>query len=76
MDLSTPKRRQLIERIFNMSYFPEMIKLVKKLGGQIVRKEKIMLGENERYFIEVKKIRPTSKDYPRENGMPKMKPLQ
>ncbi len=49
--------------------------LEKKLGGQLVRKEKVMLGDNERYFIEVKKIKPTSKEYPRENGVPKKFPL-
>jgi 16S rRNA (guanine527-N7)-methyltransferase len=49
--------------------------LEKKLGGQIVRKEKTILGENERYFIEVKKIKSTSKIYPRANGVPRMDPL-
>ena len=50
--------------------------LEKKLGGEIVRKEKTMLGDNERYFIEIRKARPTNKLYPRVNGVPKSKPLR
>ncbi len=49
--------------------------LEKKLGGEIVRKEKTVLGDSERYFIEVRKVKPTPKMYPRENGVPRMNPL-
>ncbi len=49
--------------------------LEKKLGGQIVRKGKTILGDSERYFIEVEKVKPTPKQYPRENGVPRMDPL-
>ena len=50
--------------------------LEKKLGGEIVRKEKAVLGESERYFIEIKKVKPTDKRFPRGNGIPRSKPLE
>ena len=49
--------------------------LEKKLGGEIVRKEKTILGDNERYFIEIQKIKPTPKMFPRGNGIPRAEPL-
>lgn len=47
----------------------------KKLGGEIVRRGQTILGNNERYFIEVKKVKPTPKMFPRGNGVPRMSPL-
>lgn len=49
--------------------------LEKKLGGEIVCKEKTVLGDNERYFIEIKKRKPTDRMFPRANGIPRKEPL-
>jgi 16S rRNA (guanine527-N7)-methyltransferase len=49
--------------------------LEKKLGGEIVRRGQAILGESERYFIEVQKVKPTLKIYPRGNGVPRNNPL-
>jgi 16S rRNA (guanine527-N7)-methyltransferase len=59
----------IVEELINFSG------LEKKLGGEIVRRGQAILGESERYFIEVKKMKPTPKMYPRENGIPRKNPL-
>lgn len=49
--------------------------LEKKFGGEIVRRGQTLLGDSERYFIEVQKVKLTSKMFPRENGVPRNNPL-
>lgn len=46
------------------------------LGGEIERVEETTLGENERVFVEIKKVEKCSKAYPRMNGVPRQEPLQ
>ncbi len=46
------------------------------LGGKIEQIRADKLGENERIFVVIKKIKPTPKKYPREIGEPKKNPLK
>ncbi len=46
-----------------------------RLGGEIEQIRADKLGENERIFVVIKKIKPTPKKYPRLIGEPKKNPL-
>lgn len=50
---------------------------LKQLGGKVEKIEKIILqGENiERNIVVIRKIKQTSKEYPRKAGLPSKKPL-
>ena len=50
--------------------------LEQKLGAEIVNIHKEKIGGNSRIFVHMKKIKPTSKNYPREVGVPKKNPLK
>lgn len=45
------------------------------LGGRIGDIHKTTLGEAQRVFVEVQKIKPTPGKYPRANGVPRKEPL-
>jgi 16S rRNA (guanine527-N7)-methyltransferase len=47
-----------------------------RLGGEIEQIHADKLGENERIFVVIKKIKPTPKKYPRAIGEPKKNPLK
>lgn len=47
-----------------------------KLGGKVVQVLKKQLGDAERIFVEVEKVRKCPKEYPRRAGTPQKKPLQ
>lgn len=47
-----------------------------RLGGEITNIAAFALGDAERIFVEITKVRPTPKKYPREVGVPKMDPLK
>jgi 16S rRNA (guanine527-N7)-methyltransferase len=49
--------------------------LEQKLGGKLLKIHETKLSEAERVFVIVKKIKPTAKRFPRENGLPRQKPL-
>lgn len=49
--------------------------LEQKLGGKVTKIYETRLGDAERFFVLVKKIKPTLKRFPRENGLPRQKPL-
>lgn len=49
--------------------------LEQKLGGKVLKIHEAKLGDAERFFVIVKKIKPTLKRFPRENGLPRQKPL-
>lgn len=49
--------------------------LEQKLGGKIIDVHETALSDAERLFIVIKKIKPTPKRFPRENGLPRQKPL-
>lgn len=49
--------------------------LEQKLGGKIFKIHRTSLSEAERVFVVVKKIKPTATRFPRENGLPRQKPL-
>lgn len=46
-----------------------------KLGAEIIEIFEEQIGENSRVFVKMKKVKPTSKNYPREVGIPKKNPL-
>lgn len=48
---------------------------VKILGGKIVKKKEYLLDGAKRTLIEIKKISPTDKKYPRGNGKERKNPL-
>ena len=48
----------------------------RKLGGKIQSIHKTQLGENERVFVEVKKVAQTPTRFPRSVGIPRQKPLK
>jgi 16S rRNA (guanine527-N7)-methyltransferase len=50
--------------------------LENKLGAEIINVFREKIGENSRIFIHMKKIKATSKNYPREVGVPKKNPLK
>lgn len=49
--------------------------LEQKLGGKILKMHETALSGAERLIVVVKKIKPTAKRFPRENGLPRQKPL-
>jgi 16S rRNA (guanine527-N7)-methyltransferase len=50
--------------------------LENKLGAEIINIFKEKIGENSRVFIHMKKLESTSRNYPREVGVPKKNPLK
>ena len=46
-----------------------------KLGGELAEVFEASLGEAERYFVVIEKVKSTPKKFPRENGLPRQKPL-
>ncbi len=50
--------------------------LEEKLGGELEDVVEKNLEDAVRYFVLIKKIKPTPKKYPRENGVPRLTPLQ
>lgn len=53
----------------------EFAGLEERLGGEVVEVHEMQLGEAERLFVVVEKVKPTPKKYPRENGRPRQEPL-
>lgn len=53
----------------------EAERAVKILGGRIKTVENYKLGDAKRALIQIEKIRPTEKNYPRGNGKERKKPL-
>lgn len=49
--------------------------LEQKLGGKILKIHETSLSDAERLFVVVKKIKQSAKRFPRENGLPRQKPL-
>ena len=49
--------------------------LESRLGGKIAALHETKLGEAERLFVVIEKIKPTPKNFPRENGLPRKQPL-
>jgi len=47
-----------------------------KLGGKIIKVHETKLGEQDRVFIEIKKMAQTNRKYPRANGIPRQEPLR